>query len=91
MFRCYSVWTLTTNATPGASYSAVGSQAMDFKKDVERIIEHEGIEGIKRHASVSIRNKCNCNQCFCCYCMNYLKNTDKIADRIINEVLKESL
>jgi hypothetical protein len=45
---------------------------MDFEKDVQELLHRYGIEAIKGHAEVS-RRHCACNDCFCCYCLNWLK------------------
>lgn len=49
---------------------------LNFEKDVQRILEREGIDAIIRHANVSIRHNCKCGTCFCCYCASYLKSDE---------------
>jgi len=46
---------------------------MNFKEDIERILIDEGISGIERHASVSTQNQHKCSECFCCACVDWLK------------------
>ena len=46
---------------------------MNFEKDLQRILKEEGRKSIEKHASVSSQHGCKCNQCFCCYCLQWLK------------------
>ncbi len=53
---------------------------MDFEAEIKRILNQKGLEEIRRHASVSIRNRCWCNSCFCCACAEFMsRNTDGFA------------
>lgn len=45
------------------------------KKDFKRFLKYEELSGVKKHALVSLNNKCECTveKCFCCRCLKYLQ------------------
>lgn len=63
---------------------------MNFEKDLQRILEREGLEAIERHASVSRTHKCNCNECFCCYCLDYIKAYNKTQEKVVTHPITGS-
>ena len=54
---------------------------LNFENDIKNILAHEGreqgINTIRQHALVARRNKCECGECFCCYCVEWLKRHEK--------------
>ena len=47
-----------------------------WENDIQRILKDEGLKGIRRHARVSLNNRHRCQQCFCCYCMEWLERNN---------------
>ena len=68
---------------------------MDFQKDIELVLAREGVDAIKRHALVSTRHNCNCGDCFCCACVDWLRSASfaktKHAAAVQNNLEKKSI
>jgi len=49
------------------------SPSIEYKDGKVNLLKGYGLKEIKRHARVSLVNKCHCNDCFCCACLAWMK------------------
>ena len=49
---------------------------MTLQEQAVQCLETKGLEEVQRHASVSTENRHYCHECFCCACVDLLRELE---------------
>ncbi len=54
-------------------------QWQEWKRQAHEIRLTQGLSEVRRHASVSLQNAHKCHDCFCCACVEYVREQKETA------------